>query len=34
MSVTLHLRHGDCVAVLQAYKENSVGGVVSDPPYG
>jgi len=34
MSVTLYLRHGDCVEVLRAYEENSVGGVVCDPPYG
>jgi hypothetical protein len=34
MSVTLHLRHGDCVAVLREHPEGSVGAVVSDPPYG
>jgi len=34
MSVTLHLRHGDCVAVLHEHPEGSVGAVVSDPPYG
>jgi site-specific DNA-methyltransferase (adenine-specific) len=33
MSVTLYLRHGDCVEVLADYSEGSVGGVVSDPPY-
>ena len=34
MSVTLYLRHGDCVAVLREHPEGSVGAVVSDPPYG
>jgi site-specific DNA-methyltransferase (adenine-specific) len=33
MSVTLHLRLGDCVDVLAAMPEGSVGAVVSDPPY-
>ena len=33
MSVTLYLRHGDCVSVLGEYPEGSVGAVVSDPPY-
>ena len=34
MSVTLHLRHGDCVSVLREYPEGSIGAIVSDPPYG
>ena len=33
MSVTLHLRHGDCLVRLQDLDEGSVGAVVSDPPY-
>jgi site-specific DNA-methyltransferase (adenine-specific) len=33
MSVTLYLRHGDCVQVLGEYPEGSVGAVVCDPPY-
>lgn len=34
MSITLHLRLGDCTQVLAAMPEGSVGAVVSDPPYG
>jgi DNA modification methylase len=34
MSVTLYLRHGDCVQVLGEHPDESVGAVVSDPPYG
>ena len=30
----LILRHGDCVAVLAGMKEDSVGSIVCDPPYG
>jgi site-specific DNA-methyltransferase (adenine-specific) len=30
----LVLHHGDCVSVLQGYGDGTVGGVVSDPPYG
>jgi site-specific DNA-methyltransferase (adenine-specific) len=30
----LVLHHGDCVAVLRSYGDGTVGGVVSDPPYG
>ena len=33
MSVTLHLRHGDCLVRLQELDEGSVGAIVSDPPY-
>lgn len=33
MSVTLHLRHGDCLVRLQELDEGSVGAVVCDPPY-
>ena len=33
MSVTLHLRHGDCLVRLQELGEGSVGAVVCDPPY-
>jgi len=33
MSVTLYLRHGDCVEVLKGYADASIGAVVSDPPY-
>ena len=33
MSVTLHLRLGDCTQVLATMPEGSVGAVVSDPPY-
>jgi len=33
MSVTLHLRLGDCVSVLGEYPDESVGAIVSDPPY-
>ena len=31
---TLTLRLGDCVHVLQGMPENSLGAIVSDPPYG
>jgi len=34
MTQRLILRHGDCVAVLADMKEDSVGSVVCDPPYG
>ena len=34
MSVTLHLRLGDCTRGLATMPEGSVGAVVSDPPYG
>ena len=34
MSTTIHLRLGDCVEVLKGYKENSIGGIICDPPYG
>jgi DNA modification methylase len=34
MSVTLHLRLGDCTQVLATMPEGSVGAVVCDPPYG
>ena len=30
----LTLRHGDCVEVMKAIPEGSVGAVVCDPPYG
>ena len=33
MSVTLYLRHGDCVQVLGEHPDESVGAVVCDPPY-
>jgi hypothetical protein len=33
MSVTLYLRHGDCVQVLGEHPEGIVGAVVCDPPY-
>jgi hypothetical protein len=33
MSVTLHLRLGDCVEVLKGYADASIGAVVCDPPY-
>src|SRR5699024_7545053 len=28
------VRHGDCLAVLQAMPDNSVDSIVTDPPYG
>ncbi len=34
MSQTITLKHGDCVEVLGAMEESSVGSVVCDPPYG
>ena len=34
MSITLHLRLGDCVSRMSEMPEGSVGAVVSDPPYG
>ena len=33
MSVILQLRHGDCVEVLSAMPDSSVGSIVCDPPY-
>ena len=33
MSITLHLRLGDCVEVLNGYADASIGAVVCDPPY-
>jgi len=30
----LRLRLGDCIEVLKTMKENSVGGIITDPPYG
>jgi len=33
-TLTLTLRHGDCVDVLAGMGENSIGAIVSDPPYG
>lgn len=33
MSVTLYLRHGDCVQVLGEHPDESMGAVVCDPPY-
>ena len=30
---TITLKHGDCVEQMKAMKENSVGEVVTDPPY-
>ncbi len=32
MNITL--RQGDCFEVLKAMKEDSVGSVICDPPYG
>ena len=34
MTQTLTLKHGDCVEVLAEMKEDSVGSVICDPPYG
>ena len=34
MTQRLILRHGDCTQVLTEYKEDSVGSIVCDPPYG
>lgn len=34
MSSTLTLRHGDCVGVLAGMSGESIGAIVSDPPYG
>ena len=34
MTQTLTLKHGDCIEVLKAMKEDSVGSVICDPPYG
>ena len=31
---TITLRHGDCVEVMRTMTDESVGSVVSDPPYG
>jgi DNA modification methylase len=31
---TIRLRAGDCIEVLRAMQENSVGAVITDPPYG
>lgn len=33
MSITLQLRLGDCVEVLKGYSDESIGAIVSDPPY-
>lgn len=30
---TIRLMHGDCIARMKTMKENSVGSVVTDPPY-
>ncbi len=32
--MNIDLKHGDCVDVLKAMKEESVGSVICDPPYG
>lgn len=32
-TITLRLRHGDCVDVLADMEDGSVGAIVSDPPY-
>lgn len=32
--MNIDLKHGDCVDVLKTMKEESVGGVICDPPYG
>lgn len=34
MKQVIQLRLGDCIEVLKAMKDETVGGIVTDPPYG